>query len=82
MAKLSIYVWLGISVALGLHQSYDWHFGTSVSEIGTVTNRFGSTFESTSEATIGAVRQAIGTTSGSAAYGINLLMTVPFLFWC
>ena len=82
MAKLSIFVWLGISVLLGVYQIYDWHFGTVVNEIGTTANRFSTTFESTSERTLGAVRQATGTTSGSAAYGINLLMTVPFLFWC
>ena len=27
MAKLSIYVWLGISVLIGFYQIYDWHFG-------------------------------------------------------
>ena len=84
MAKLSIYVWLGISVLIGIYQIYDWHFGTVMSAvgIGTTENRFSTTFESVSERTIGAVRQATGTTSGSAVYGINLLMTLPFLFWC
>ena len=50
-------------------------------EVGTVADRFGTTFDSISESSLGSVRQAIGTSSGSAAYGINLLMTVPFLFW-
>ena len=82
MAKLSIYVWLGISVLIGFYQIYDWHFGTSVHELGTVADRFGTTFDSISESSLGSVRQAMGTSSGSAAYGVNLLMTVPFLFWC
>ncbi len=82
MAKLSIYVWLGISVLIGVYQIYDWHFGAAMADIGQVGNRFGTTFESVSEKTLGSVRQATGTTSGSAAYGINLLMTVPFLLWC
>lgn len=82
MAKLSIYVWLGISVLLGVYQIYDWHFGAAMNEIGSAANRFGTTFESISERSLGAVRQATGTTSGSAAYGINLLMTAPFLLWC
>jgi O-antigen ligase len=82
MAKLSIHVWLGVSILIGMYQIYDWYFGSAVEEIGTLATRFSTTFESVSEQTLGSVRQAMGTTSGAAAYGINLLMTLPFLWWC
>jgi hypothetical protein len=83
MVRLSIFVWIGMTLVIALYQVYDWHFGHEIAagELGKVDKRFNMTWGSVSEAQLGTVRQAAGTSSGAAAYGINLLMTVPFVIW-
>ena len=73
-------VWLTVTVLIGIYQVYDWHFGETMvaSDLGLVSKRFNMVWLSRSEAGVGAVRRATGTTSNASAYGINLILTVPF----
>lgn len=76
--------WLAATIAIGLYQVYDWHFGVSIGDldIGQTEQRFSTTINALSErATLGETRRAMGTTSNSAVYGINLLLALPFAFY-
>ncbi len=84
MVKAALYTWLSITILIALYQVYDWHFGkpVQVGEIGTISHRFSTTWNSGSEAqNIGFVRRAMGTTSNAAVYGVNLMMTLPFFIY-
>lgn len=83
LAKLAVMVWLLASVLAGVYTVYEWHRGQDVVEtqIGETTERFTATWQDTSEwQDLGeARRRAMGPTSHAAVYGINMLMTLPFL---
>lgn len=79
-----ILTWLAATLAIGVYQVYDWHFGIVLGDgdAGRIASRFATTINALSESnTLGAVRRAIGTTSNFAVYGINLLLATPFLFY-
>ncbi len=80
LARRALFAWLLSTTLIALFQVYDWHFGTAMvaAELGTVDKRLSTTWDSVSEAEIGAVRRATGTTSNAAVYGINLILTLPF----
>jgi O-antigen ligase len=79
-----ILAWLAATILAGLYQLYDWHFGSSLSdlEVGEAGSRFSTTINALSEQdTLGAARRAMGPTSNPAVYGVNLLLVMPFLFY-
>jgi O-antigen ligase len=82
MARMLVLIWLASTVLLALYTAYDWHFGGMVlsdAEIGTDTTRSGTVHEDFAEwESLESVRRALGPTSHSAVYGINLVMTLPF----
>ncbi len=80
LARRALFAWLLSTSLIALYQVYDWHFGAAMAaaDLGTVSNRLSTTWDSVSEAEIGAVRRATGTTSNAAVYGINLILTLPF----
>jgi putative inorganic carbon (hco3(-)) transporter len=83
LAKIAVMVWLLASVLAGVYTMYEWHSGKDVVEtqIGETAERFTATWQDTSEwQDLGeARRRAMGPTSHAAVYGINMLMTLPFL---
>ncbi len=87
LMKMAVAAWILVSVVIGIYTVYDWHFGQSFSEaqIGVAESRFSTVLADTSEyEALDTVRRATGPTSHSAVYGINLIMTLPFLafYWC
>lgn len=83
-ARRLVFVWLFATILIAVYQVYDWYFGAAIeaNELGNVGTRLSTTWNSLSEFnSIGAVRRATGTTSNAAVYGINLILTVPFLFF-
>jgi len=83
LAKLSIILWLIVSVSAGIYTAYDWHFGTAVEpeRVGTSQTRFGTVYIDSSEyAQLNIVKRAMGPTSMPGAYGINMILTIPFFF--
>jgi len=86
IVKMCVAVWVLCSVLIGVYTVYDWHWGKSFNEaeIGVGASRFSTVLADTSEyESLDTVRRATGPTSHSAVYGINLIMTLPFLafFW-
>ncbi|MFO1039742.1 MAG: O-antigen ligase family protein [Geminicoccaceae bacterium] len=85
LLQAMLVTWLGASLLIGLYQVYDWHFGSTIIgefDLGHVDSRFVTTWDSNSEIdSVGMVRRAMGTTSNAAVYGINLIMTLPFLLY-
>lgn len=82
--EAALLTWLVATLLICLYQVYDWHFGAEISDldIGSVSARFSTTLNALSEKdTLGAVKRAMGTTSNSAIYGINLLLALPFVFY-
>ncbi len=82
--EATLLAWLVATLLICLYQIYDWHFGAEISDldIGSVSARFSTTLNALSEKeTLGAVKRAMGTTSNSAVYGINLLLALPFTFY-
>lgn len=83
LARLCVVVWLVFSVAAGLYTIYEWHLGDNdkVNElnVGAGGDRFNTVMQDSSEYdSLGSVERAVGTTSHSAVYGINLILTLPF----
>lgn len=83
LARLCVLVWLLASVCAGVYTIYAWHFGNNgeVNElqVGEGDDRFNTVMNDSSEYdSLGQVERAVGTTSHSAVYGINLILTLPF----
>ncbi|VUX56372.1 membrane protein of unknown function, partial [uncultured Woeseiaceae bacterium] len=90
-----IVIWLTASGCAALYSSYDWHFGSGSDGgistsfdpgkgVQTTASRFSTVWEDRAEleSLDGlSLRRSMGPTSHAAVYGINLLMTVPFLFF-
>jgi len=91
-----IVVWLVASGCAAMYSAYDWHLGSG-SDGGistsfdpgkgaqTTASRFSTVWEDRAEleSLDGlSLRRSMGPTSHAAVYGINLLMTVPFLLFC
>jgi O-antigen ligase len=84
LAKNAIQVWLAVSVVIGLYTMYNWHFGSQVDDasLGTTGTRFSVVHADTSEwSNLPTVKRALGPTSHSAVYAINLVLTLPFFFY-
>lgn len=85
LVQLAISAWIMASVAIGVFTIYTWHFSGSVlqeSEVGTVQARFATAYEDVSEwESLRKVERAIGPTSSPAVYGINMILTIPFLLY-
>ncbi len=84
--RAAVAVWILVSVLIGIYTIVDWHFGKSFHEaqIGVAASRFSTVLADTSEyEALDTIRRATGPTSHSAVYGINLIMTLPFLafYW-
>ncbi len=90
-ADTAIMVWLAASVLAGIYTIYDWHIGShdlASVDFGQVDPgrgeqetgyRFTTIWEDRAEwETTSSVRRAMGPTSHSAVYGINLILTLPF----
>jgi len=84
-AKKAAAIWVLSSVLIGGYTIYDWYLGGSSlsdSQIGVGDTRFSTVHTDTSEwAALDDVRRALGPTSHAAVYGINLIMTLPFLLY-
>lgn len=84
MARRAVAVWLAATSAVCIYTIYTWHFvgGFTESEIGEAATRFSTVLEDVSEyELLETVARATGPTSHSAVYGINLILTLPFLLW-
>lgn len=90
----AIAIWLFASAAVAAYSIYDWHLGSGASNLNlagdfdagagvqSMAARFSTVWQDRAEwETLGglALRRSMGTTSHAAVYGINLIMTVPFL---
>jgi O-antigen ligase len=84
LTRTAIVVWLAASSLIGCYTLYDWYWGESieVEKIGVTETRFRTVMQDPSEwEKLDVVRRAVGPTSSSAVYGINLIMTVPFFLY-
>jgi len=92
VAETAVALWLSVSVAVGLYTTYDWHFGALIgTRIGefdpgrgeqSAENRLSTVWEDRSEwDELSGTARAMGPTSHSAVYGINLILTMPFFFY-
>lgn len=88
LIKCGTLLWIVATVLIGLYTMVDWHLLNRYIEgnpnLGLVTqDRFRTVSLDNSEWEIGMheVRRAVGSTSHYASYGINLIVTVPFLFF-
>lgn len=90
----AITLWLIASVAVAIYSGYDWHFGsgteTPVADsdfdpgagVQSTATRFQTVWQDQAEyESLGglSLRRSMGPTSHAAVYGINLIMTIPFL---
>lgn len=83
LARIGVLIWLGMSVLAGVYTIVEWHYGSrdqvEESSLGTEETRFNTVLKDSSEyESLSNVARAIGTTSHSAVYGINLILTLPF----
>jgi O-antigen ligase len=85
LANAVVVAWLGVSVLIGLYTIYDWHSGSGAieeSRIGVTETRLSTVWVDKSEwESLRGVRRAMGTTSHAAVYGINMILTLPFLLY-
>lgn len=85
MVQAMAATWLVATAFIGLYQVYDWHLGAAEEAFeseGVISNRFSTTWDSSSELeSVGVVRRALGPTTNAAVYGINLIMTIPFFLY-
>lgn len=82
LAKVVLLVWLVSSVAIGVFTAYDWHHGhaVNVQKIGQLQSRFSTVYSDTAEwENLESIARAVGPTSSAAVYGINMILTLPFL---
>jgi hypothetical protein len=89
-------VWLTVSVGIAIYSLYDWHFWHGTLELAATPDEFdrGKGVQTTQSrwSTVWAdqaereflgglsLRRSMGSTSHAAVYGINLILTIPFLF--
>ena len=94
---VSIVIWLTVSVAISAYTAYDWHYGSGRSEITIVSGENdpgkGVQTQETRWATVWmdqaeleslggkTLRRTMGPTSHAAVYGINCILTIPFLLY-
>lgn len=88
-------VWLAANGLAVAYSTYDWHLGSGRSDgiqmeidpgkgAQTTENRWSTVWQDRAEwETLGgeALRRSMGPTSHAAVYGINLIMTIPFLVY-
>ncbi|MDQ8180643.1 O-antigen ligase family protein [Pelagicoccus sp. SDUM812005] len=88
-------IWIGASLLAVLYSTYDWHLGSGRDEgiqtevdpgkgAQTTENRWSTVWQDRAEwETLGghALRRSMGPTSHAAVYGINMIMTLPFLIY-
>ncbi|MGQ8367335.1 O-antigen ligase family protein [Glaciecola sp. 1036] len=93
----SLLIWLAVSVAIAVYSTYDWHLGSGQDAalfmsgdddpgkgVQTTENRWSTIWVDKAELeTLGglSLRRTMGSTSHSAVYGINLIMTLPFFLF-
>lgn len=91
----AIIIWLCASTAVAAYSIYDWHLGSGTANfssnskdvdpgagVQSMAARFTTVWQDRAEwenLRGLALRRSMGTTSHAAVYGINLVMTVPFL---
>ena len=84
-AKLAVLVWLLASVGIGVYTVYEWHSGryrVEEKDRGSTSTRFSTVLQDRSEwEGLDEVDRALGTSSSPAVYAINMILTVPFLFY-
>jgi hypothetical protein len=84
-AKKVVVLWLAASVMIGIFTIYQWHSGsrgTDESALGSTSERFSTQLKDNSEwESLDQVERALGPTSSPAVYAINMIMTLPFLFF-
>lgn len=83
-ARRAVLIWLAATLVIALYTVYNWHFGAIIADagIGDTDSRFSVVHDDASEhAALHTVRRALGPTSHSAVYAINLLLTVPFFLY-
>lgn len=84
-ARWSTGLWLAATFAICLFTAYDWHFGTPIEtdmNLGMeIEDRWKAVAIDNSEweAELTGVKRAVGSTTHSAVYGINLILAVPFV---
>jgi hypothetical protein len=78
-------LWLAASIAIGVYTAYAWHTGRhnmDEVEMGSTSERFSTVLKDNSEwESLDQVERALGPTSSPAVYAINMIMTLPFLFF-
>jgi O-antigen ligase len=83
LARMALKAWILTSVFIGIFTIWSWSFGGSImqeSEVGMQGTRFSTTYEDNSEwESLRNVARAVGPTSSPAVYGINMILTLPFL---
>jgi hypothetical protein len=94
-AKIAIICWLFASMAICAYSIYDWHFGSgglggipidSVDpQAGAqlLEHKWSTVWMDTAEEGLSglSLRRSMGSTSHAAVFGINLLMSIPFLIY-
>lgn len=84
-ARWSTALWLAATLAICVHTAVDWHFGTPIEtdmNLGLDTDdrwKAVAIDNSEWEVELTGVKRAVGSTTHSAVYGINLILTVPFV---
>lgn len=94
---ISLILWLAVSVGISIYTAYDWHFGSGQKEIQIVPGEDdpgrGVQTQATRWATVWmdqaeleslggkTLRRTMGPTSHAAVYGINCILTIPFLLY-
>jgi O-Antigen ligase len=94
-AKIAIVCWLFASMAICAYSIYDWHFGSGGAggipidsvdpQAGAqlLEHKWSTVWMDTAEEGLGglSLRRSMGSTSHAAVFGINLLMSIPFLLY-
>jgi hypothetical protein len=94
-AKIAIICWLFASMAICAYSIYDWHFGSG--GVGGIPidsvdpqagaqlleHKWSTVWMDTAEEGLSglSLRRSMGSTSHAAVFGINLLMSIPFLIY-
>jgi O-antigen ligase len=92
----ALIVWLCVSAVIGIYSIYDWHLGSGLKSalvlnesdpgkgVQSTSNRWTTIWHDAAELeTLSgkSLKRTMGSTSHSAVYGINLVLTVPFLLF-
>lgn len=94
---ISLLIWLSVSGLISAYSTYDWHYGSGRTNIvidsqeedrgkgvQTLENRWATVWSDRAELeSLGGMnlRRSMGPTSHAAVYGINLILTIPFLLY-